>query len=822
MSTNLAPIPDRHAIAQQGIGTLGVGSPVLGAGSGPKTSPIVRYLGALRRFKWLILLLLACGVGGGYFMSRLLPESFVVRGSFLVANSFDAANQPGQGGFVTTNDQWREFLESYRLLTPVVIGRQLFILGPERVGGPPLSLGPVGDDKAIFRGMTIADERSFRGGDYKLSFSADGSTWELIEAKMGAREQGKVGVDSIGRRAGFLWSPLVEPRWYGRTFAFRAITPREAADRLRKDLKIQTSPRSRYIYVELAGQDKEVITATVNDLMLEAEVQALQQKQAMATRNRISLDSITLAARETMYNDAAALAAYQTRTATTERKALLTTPGLAATTYQGVSEFNLKQARLRELDRSIADLDTTAVLLSRNALTADRFASIPDVANKAQLMARVRELTDMEAEYERQLSMDRTPDYVDSVTSLPRMRAQIGQLRDSQIPAAISAVRVRLMEQRKQEQDEITLARTQLEAVPGVTVTEQKLQNQVEVSTRIYNTHAANLAGAQTTEMMAAAELAIGDRALPPLEPTKNRRKVIVALGAMLGLAAGLGVAFLLDMFDSRVRYADQITAGLGLTILGVVPEVRRMKGDGSSVEEDAQVIEAFRTIRLNLAHAAPEGRLAITISSPAPSEGKSFISSNLALSFADAGYRTLLIDGDTRRGELHRNFGVDRRPGLIDHLADGHPLEPMLRPTSHPLCTLLTSGSRKRNAPELLGSARMREVIASQREHFDVIIVDSPPLGAGIDPFVLATLTGNLALVVRAGNTQKDLAEAKLQVVDQLPIRLVGAILNDVRASTNLYRYYSYNSGYAAFDEATPPGQLVATTGEKSDGTES
>ncbi len=813
MSTNLAPIPDRNSIAQQGIGSLGVGSPVLGAGAGPKTSPVVRYLGALNRFKWLIAVLLICGVGGGYLLSRFLPESYVVRGSLLVANNSEANAGPSQRGIVTTNEQWREFLQSYQLITPVVIARQLFILGPERVGGPPLSLGPSGDDRGIFRGMAIANERAFRGGDYKLSISADGSTWELTDAKSGARESGKVGVDSIGRRAGFLWSPLIEPRWYGRSFAFRAITPREAAERVRNDLKIQTSPRSRYIYLELAGQDKDVITATVNDLMAEAVAKALIQKQATATSNRIALDSITRAARETMYRDAAALAAYQTGTATTERQALQVTPGLAGTTGQGVAEFNMKQARHRELTRSIADLDSTSILLRRGALTADRFASIPDVANKAQLMQRVRELTDLEAEYERLLSRDYLPTYKDSVISLPQMKEQIDQLRNAHIPAAIAAVRVRMVEQADQLQEEIRLARTQLEAVPQVRVTEQKLENEVRISTDIYSRSANDLAAAQMTEMTATADLAINDDAVPPLVPTKNRRNVIIALGALLGLAAGLGIAFLLDLFDSRVRYADQITSGLGLTILGVVPEVRRMKGDASSVEEDAQVIEAFRTIRLNLAHAAPEGRLALTISSPAPGEGKSFISSNLALSFADAGYRTLLIDGDTRRGELHRNFGVDRRPGLIDHLADNHPLETLFRPTTHPLCTLLPSGSRKRNAPELLGSARMREVIASQRELFDVIIVDSPPLGAGIDPFVLATLTGNLALVVRAGATQKDLAEAKLQVVDQLPIRLVGAILNDVHASTNLYRYYSYNSGYAAFDEATPAGQLIANT---------
>ena len=128
-------------------------------------------------------------------------------------------------------------------------------------------------------------------------------------------------------------------------------------------------------------------------------------------------------------------------------------------------------------------------------------------------------------------------------------------------------------------------------------------------------------------------------------------------------------------------------------------------------------------------------------------------------------------------------------------------------------MLTLITSGSRKRNGPELLGGVLMRELINSMREAYDVVIVDSPPLGAGIDPFVLGTLTGNMILVMRSGATERDLAEAKLQIVDQLPIRLIGAVLNDVRSSASEYKYYSYSYGYGATDEGEDVGKLPATT---------
>ena len=107
-----------------------------------------------------------------------------------------------------------------------------------------------------------------------------------------------------------------------------------------------------------------------------------------------------------------------------------------------------------------------------------------------------------------------------------------------------------------------------------------------------------------------------------------------------------------------------------------------------------------------------------------------------------------------------------------------------------------------------------MAQLVAELKGRYDVIIADSPPLGAGIDPFVLASLCGNMVLVLRAGETDREMAESKLQVVDRLPIRLLGVVLNDVRSRTGPYKYYSYISGYASEeesaawkDEEPPPG---------------
>jgi capsular exopolysaccharide synthesis family protein len=250
------------------------------------------------------------------------------------------------------------------------------------------------------------------------------------------------------------------------------------------------------------------------------------------------------------------------------------------------------------------------------------------------------------------------------------------------------------------------------------------------------------------------------------------------------------------------VQYPEQVTEAMGLAILGAVPAIKRKRGQ-LLPDEAAQFIEAFRTIRVNLAHSFPgSGCVRLTISSPSAGDGKSLVASNLAVSFASAGYQTVLIDGDTRRGELHRMFGTDRRPGLLDYLQGEATLQQVVRSTDQPGLWVIPCGTRRQRGPELLGSGAMQRLLEELQAHYNAVLVDSPPLGAGVDPFVLGAATGNLMMVVRSGETDRHLAEAKLELVDRLPIRVIGAVLNDVRA-TGAYRYYSYLYGYASENES-------------------
>jgi Mrp family chromosome partitioning ATPase len=149
----------------------------------------------------------------------------------------------------------------------------------------------------------------------------------------------------------------------------------------------------------------------------------------------------------------------------------------------------------------------------------------------------------------------------------------------------------------------------------------------------------------------------------------------------------------------------------------------------------------------------------------------------------------------------------------LVEYLDGTALIAEVLHPTdAHSNLTLLPGGARRRRAPELLATPRLNQLINQMGAEYDVVIVDSPPLGAGFDAYALATATGNMALVMRAGVTDRKMAAAKMAVVDSLPVRVMGALLNSI-AMTGAYQYYSNYQDYVATDEE-PIGRISDGSG--------
>jgi capsular exopolysaccharide synthesis family protein len=599
---------------------------------------------------------------------------------------------------------------------------------------------------------------------------------------------------------------------FGQTLRFTLLTPREVSQQVADALETGLARNSRFVGVTYDGTDGNTAARVLNTILRRFVREAAVLKAATLVEESEALDSQVIAAKQEMDARQTSLQDFKIRTATAPREGptgLSLTPGLQMTGMAAYGEFFGLRLLADSLKRERQELGEAMARVQSGELPVDQMLAIGAVAGSQELGQVLGEIARAEAEV-RQLRVQYGPEW----RPLIDKQLELSTLRESTLPSRVASLIARMDRDIATTETRIASASREMRDIPARTITEQELTYNYELAQKTHELVKGRAEQARLQSASSLPDVRVLNEAVAPLQPTRNRKSVILVLSVIAGLGVGLGLAFLLDLGDKRFRYADQITSGLGLSILGVVPEIRRAKGKAASAEEAAQVVEAFRTIRLNLSHVFPEsGSIALTVTSPMPGDGKSLVSSNLALSFAEAGYRTLLIDGDTRRGELHRTFGTDRRPGLLDHLAAEVPVDQILRNTSHGKLTLMPAGSRHRNAPELMGSRRMHELMAAMRKQYEVIIVDSPPLAAGIDPFVLGTITGNLLMVVRAGATERDLAEAKLQIIDRLPIRLVGAVLNDVRASMDEYKYYAYSYGYGTTEEDEELAALPATT---------
>lgn len=218
-------------------------------------------------------------------------------------------------------------------------------------------------------------------------------------------------------------------------------------------------------------------------------------------------------------------------------------------------------------------------------------------------------------------------------------------------------------------------------------------------------------------------------------------------------------------------------------------------------------VAEAFRTLRTNLGLLSVDEPLKVVmITSPTPEEGKSTVASNLAVAYAHAGKHVLMIDCDLRKPAIHRAFSVENRRGLTNVLVEDVDLQEVTQRTDVRRLDVLASGPIPPNPSELLASRRMKELLANVKKKYQMVLIDTPPVLAVTDASILATLVDGAILVVRAGFTRKDAANHAKRNLEMTGVRLLGCILNRVRAGRDDHYYYYY------YHEDTPADRLVST----------
>lgn len=338
-----------------------------------------------------------------------------------------------------------------------------------------------------------------------------------------------------------------------------------------------------------------------------------------------------------------------------------------------------------------------------------------------------------------------------------------------------------------------------------------QLYREVEVKQQLYT---ALLNSYQQLRIAKAGEIGnvrIVDTAVEPLKPIAPKKLQILILSIFLGGFLGTLIALLRNMMRSGIKDAAQIENELDIPVYATVPRsvvqesrVKLLKKKKSIPilavkDSDDIAVESIRSIRTTIHFSLAEAKNnIIAISGPAPEVGKSFIATNLGAILAQGGKKVLVMDGDMRRGYLHKYFNQDTAPGLSELLLGTHTLQQVIKADSYEGLYFISRGKNPSNPAELLSSQKFQALLSELSAQFDHILIDTPPALAVTDGVIIAQAAGVNLLVVRHAKTQMKELELTVNRFEQAKVKVNGVILNDVERGSGGYGYgYGYNYNY-------------------------
>jgi tyrosine-protein kinase Etk/Wzc len=361
----------------------------------------------------------------------------------------------------------------------------------------------------------------------------------------------------------------------------------------------------------------------------------------------------------------------------------------------------------------------------------------------------------------------------------------------------------------------------ELEKLPGQGLELARLERQVAVDQNIYVLLTEKLEETKISEAGQKETVRVVDNAIEPEFPISPRKRLNLLLGAIIGLGLGIGLTFLIEFFDDSIKNPDLLER-MGFPILAIIPEIsskeivaRKFSANGSNNKEIGEsetylsrlithidprspISEAYRTLRTNIQFQKLRNKeTTLMVTSSAPKEGKSTTIANLAITMAQMGSKTLLVDTDLRRPVIHTVFNLNKDKGVTNFLMGKMTFNEIVKPTMVENLSVVTSGPLPPNPSEMLSSEEMEEFVEKSRNNFDLILFDSPPIIAVTDAAILSTKLDGIILVVKAHQTQKTAVERAKNLLDNVNANIVGCLLNSVnidKAYGAYYHYYYYH----------------------------
>ena len=473
-----------------------------------------------------------------------------------------------------------------------------------------------------------------------------------------------------------------------------------------------------------------------------------------------------------------------------------------------------KSIRLR-LEADLEQIKRIDPSDSEQLLQIESVAKIPQVAMIRERLLKAE--NDLAAIAKRNLPMH--PRFVTAQTRIANLNAT---LRETLSKAANTVAKEYDAAREAEAKLQKTLKEQEQKAMElnKIAIPYNVLQRDVQSDRALFQSVTLRFKETYITGAIDSAPFRVIEEPLVASSPIKPRKKFILGLALVFGVIIGIGTVIGMDLIDGSLRTVDEAESYLQLPALASIPERREATGRTSSKKSNGHSLvlvdspaspeaEAFRTLRTSISLLGKESEFrSFLFTSALPSEGKTFVALNFALSLAQQGLDTVIIDADLREPRVERALRSEgENAGLAELLSGQIDLNDAVRATQHENLIVLSAGRRPPDPAKLLGNKQFEYIVESLLRQFDRVVIDSPPVNAVSDALLVAASAHATCLVVRAGKTPKKAIRRAIQQLHVAQAKLAGFIFNrlPIQGRSAGYYYYYYGERYAA---AGQPGR--------------
>ncbi len=413
---------------------------------------------------------------------------------------------------------------------------------------------------------------------------------------------------------------------------------------------------------------------------------------------------------------------------------------------------------------------------------------------QTQLATRTIELAKLRERYR-----DKHPDMIAAQRSYDQTKLELERAVnsicdqvESEYRTAVTNYQARLQELEKNKAESLELDR--------IGVDYSQIEREYLTQNQILQGIVARSRETTMTSGFAVQNARIVDQAAPSPEnkPISPNVPLNLGLGIVGGLGLGLAFAFFVAFIDDRVKSSYDIEGVVGLPLIGIIPQIKRMeaadKAQIVATNADRQVAEAFLTLHssLRLKDESKNARCILTTST-IPGEGKSFVTTNLALTFASHGDRVVVIDCDLRKPNIHKSLRLENLKGVIDVAGGKATIDEVVLRNVHPNLDVIPSGGRAKNPTQILNSKGFELMISDLRKRYDRVFVDTPPLAAVSDALIILPLVDGSIFTIFFNKVRRKAAQFAASKLLEANVPNFGAVLNGLNLAVSGYYYAQY-----------------------------